>query len=159
MCCREVSGHGANRSASHVRVLPHSGTYNKGSRIWRGGLSDGWGAHSGGNILKITGTRLKQKDGKTPYAWVRFPVSNSSHPRSHSPCFTPFCIPQTERQAVTDKVHLRGYIKIVKGKARACMTIGSCGSKWTKAITSKSKDGWHQINVNISGSHVSSINK
>ena len=63
--------------------------------------------------------------------------------------------PQSERQAVTDKIQFRGYIKIISGKARACMTISQCGPYWTPAITKKSPDGWHQINVVIKGSHVS----
>ena len=39
------------------------------------------------------------------------------------------------------------------------MSIAECGKFWTKAITSKSKDGWHQINVAVKGSHVSGHRK
>merc|ERR1712127_735759 len=52
---------------------------------------------------------------------------------------------------------MRGYLKIVKGKARGCMTLGQCGPKWTNALTSKSKDGWHQINIVIAGSHITDL--
>ena len=73
---------------------PHSGTYNKGPRIWRGGLAEGWGAHGGGNILKITGSHIGNTK-STNYLWVRFPVSDQCTPtpsqravtscRGHSP--------------------------------------------------------------------------
>jgi len=111
------------------------GTYNMGSRIWRGGLSQGWGSHGGGNILKITGSHTGNS-GSTNYLWIRFP---------------------SERQAVTDKILFRGYIKMISGKARACMTISQCGPYWTPAITNKSPDGWHQINVVIKGSHITDL--
>ena len=147
-----------------VLTFHPAGRYNKGSRIWRGGLADGWGAHGGGNILKITGTRPK-----SGYLWLRFPVRKKilcMHEccllrRMLTSCIRPTQTTdqffQSERQVVTDKLLFRGYLKIIKGKARACTTLTQCGPMWTKAITSKSTDGWHQMNTVVYGSHVSGV--
>ena len=34
------------------------GVYNKGPRIGRGGMADGWHSYGDGNLLKVTGTGL-----------------------------------------------------------------------------------------------------
>ena len=71
---------------------PQSGTYNKGPRIWRGGLSEGWGSHGGGNILKITGSHIGNTK-STNYLWVRFPVSDQCTPTLSQPAVTSCAMP------------------------------------------------------------------
>jgi len=69
------------------------GVYNKGPRILRGGLADGWNNFGAGNLMKIT------------Y------VSDGTRPTGFTSIFFPF-----NKPAIGDYFYFECYIKVIKGK-------------------------------------------
>jgi hypothetical protein len=53
------------------------GVHNKGSRIWRGGLADGWYSYADGHILKITGNSNSNN------CLVTFPFERNVFPKTY----------------------------------------------------------------------------
>lgn len=111
------------------------GVYNKGSRANRGGLADGWGSFNGGKILKISG-------------------DNSS---AHSMAYFPF-----ERNVLTNKVHFRAWVKIVKGQEVSFGTDAGYGNTSrgltiTKGMTDSGTDGWYRIDAVVGISQITHL--
>lgn len=53
------------------------GVYNKGSRIWRGGMAGGWHGYPDGHILKITG------NSNSVHSFVTFPFESNVFPKTY----------------------------------------------------------------------------
>ncbi|AFD06642.1 prefoldin domain-containing protein [Solitalea canadensis] len=112
------------------------GVYNKGGRIARGGLADGWNAFTGGNILKITGDNA---GGSTSV-------------------FFPF-----ERNVLIRKVRFRAWVKIVKGEFvgfgnDSGLSSTYWGTTFTKQTTDQALDKWYFIDMIIQPSQNTSLN-
>eukprot|EP00050_Salpingoeca_kvevrii_P011870 m.18474 g.18474 ORF g.18474 m.18474 type:complete len:450 (-) comp3676_c0_seq1:43-1392(-) len=103
--------------------------YWKGPRVARGGLTDGWGTHGGGNILRIHGTRKSDSEFPT----VQFPK---------------------QALIVTDEVLVRCWIKIVKGSGVRFGTDYGTDTTVSKAEADAAPDGWYFLNRRIRTSHI-----
>jgi len=134
-----VSAKPANAASSVDNASANSpywfGQYNKGSRVRRGGLADGWSSYSGGKILKLSG-------------------DNSS---THTMAFFPI-----ERNVLTNKVRLRAWVKIVKGRevsfgSDAGYGNTSRGLVITKAMCDTGTDGWYRIDATVGISQITDL--
>ncbi|PMG66760.1 hypothetical protein [Vibrio lentus] len=127
---------------SATRETPYwYGVYNKGTRIRRGGLGDGWSGIRDGNILKITS---KPETGtKSVYIGV-----------------------DTLGKLAT--VRIRAWVKVVSGTLYMGSTSGyydvKSGSQYglrnpiTKADTEVAEDGWLFIDRTINISEITNLN-
>ena len=117
------------------------GRYNKGPRIWRGGLADGWGCICDGHILKITKPANSSTDG---FNSVTFPF---------------------KKRAIVDLVIFSAYIKIVKGSRIGFGTDSGYmgtprGHIVTRDETLNAPQGWHRVAavIGTSNNNISSSN-
>lgn len=112
------------------------GAYNKGPRVYRGGLADGWLNYPGGKILKITG------DNTGASTMMYFPF---------------------ERNVLTSKLRLRAWIKIVAGESVSFGTdAGLANIYWggytlLKATADAGPNGWYYIDQVINTSRTTSL--
>ncbi|WP_461639629.1 hypothetical protein [Labilibaculum euxinus] len=111
------------------------GVYNKGPRVNRGGLADGWGSYEGGKILKISGDNSSQS------TMVYFPF---------------------EGNVLTNKVRFTAWIKIVKGQEVSFGTDAGYGNvsrglTITKTMTDNGTDGWYRINAVVMISQITHL--
>ncbi len=111
------------------------GRENKGPRISRGGLADGWGGISDGNILKITKPANTSTEG---FQSVDFSGT---------------------RLAATDQIVFEAYVKIVKGNRIGFGAdsgyLGSAGGHIvTKEQTLSAPQGWQKVSAIIGTSNV-----
>jgi hypothetical protein len=105
------------------------GRYDKGERVQRGGLGNGWGGHHDGHILKIVGRRNHGA------LWVSFAM---------------------EKRSITRRILFRGYIKIIKGKASVQSDI-HLAPRWNRSMTEAAPDGWLAVHELIDISHISDM--
>ena len=117
------------------------GVYNKGPRISRGGLADGWGGISNGHILKITAPDIRDKsDDETP-SWRTLWFSQ-------------------RKLAHTQHIGFRCWVKIVKGSGIAMgvdagLNHGRVLPNFiSKEITEQAPQGWYLIDKIIRTSDV-----
>ena len=101
------------------------GRYNKGPRISRGGLADGWNGIGTGHILKITASPSDTRSWTTVY----FPMA---------------------RLASTNQIGFRGYLKIVQGTSAGFGTDSGYqgsprGYTVTKNQTDAAPQGWLKL--------------
>lgn len=101
------------------------GRYNKGPRLSRGGLGDGWNGITTGRILKITAVPSDTRSWTTVY----FPMA---------------------RMVGTDRIGFRGFLKIVQGSVAGFGVdsgyLGSArGYTVTKAQTDAGPQGWLKL--------------
>ena len=114
------------------------GVYNKGPRLWRGGLADGWCGIANGNILKITAS----PDSSKFWTTVFLPMA---------------------RTAAADRIGFRGFLKIVQGSAAGFGSDsgyqgnGSTGHVVTKAQTDAAAQGWMFLDFVVDTSQVTSM--
>ena len=112
------------------------GVFNKGPRATRGGLADGWGSLPGGKILRIAGNNTGAS------TLIQFPM---------------------EKSALTGKVRLRAWIKIVSGDLVGFgYDAGQGNAAWgnfnvTKATADTGPQGWYYIDNIVPISRVTSI--
>lgn len=115
------------------------GVYTKGSRIWRGGLADGWHSYADGHILKITGDASKNEN-----TMVIFPFESNVFPKT---------------------VRFRAWIKIVSAD---WVGFGNdagyfAGQRYsgnfsvTKSVTDAAQDGWYFIDKTFTFSSTTSL--
>lgn len=111
------------------------GGYDKGPRLGRGGLADGWGGIGGGHILKITAMPNPARDWTT----VWFPMA---------------------RPAATNQIGFRGFIKLVQGSGAGFGTdsglgiIGPSGHHISKAQCDAAPQGWLALDFFVGTSQV-----
>jgi len=109
--------------------------YYKGPRASRGGMAGGWHSRPDGRILKITG------DNDGTHSFVTFPF---------------------EQAVLTDKVLLKGWIKIVKG-SKVCFGADAgylkrCrGYAVDKQMADAAPDGWFRLNKIVGISEVTNL--
>ncbi|NEO40246.1 MAG: hypothetical protein F6J90_29435 [Moorea sp. SIOASIH] len=114
------------------------GRVNKGSRIKRGGLADGWAGFRDGRILKITG------DNSAQHTVVLFPF-------------------ECKGNFVTKKyVHFKAWLKISSGKqvgfGEVAGWYGNRGGLFlTKEQSDKAPDGWYRVDGVIPTSEVTRL--
>lgn len=111
------------------------GTYNKGPRIASGGLEDGWGGITNGNILKIT---AQATNSGSYHKGVFFPISY---------------------RAATNQIRFRCYLKIVKGSRvgfgpDAGYLDNPAGYVITREQTLQHPQGWMYVDILVSTSQV-----
>jgi hypothetical protein len=105
------------------------GVYNKGPRLTRGGMADGWNALTGGKILKITGNN------SGAHTLIQFPF---------------------EKNGLTGKLRFRAWIKIVSGELVGFgPDAGYLNQAWgtftvTKATADTGPQGWYYIDQVVS---------
>ncbi|WP_320052048.1 hypothetical protein [uncultured Acetobacteroides sp.] len=126
-CPTAPAGAAASVDAATAASPYWFGVYNKGSRIWRGGLADGWHSYSDGHILKITGDGSKNENNM-----VIFPF---------------------ETNIFSQTVRFRAWIKIVNadwvgfgndaGYYYGQKNTGNFSV--TKSVTDAAQDGWYFI--------------
>lgn len=103
--------------------------YNKGPRANRGGLADGWASVTGGNILKVWGTRTNIQS---------FPTVQM--PRSY--------------RGLNAGLWLRGWVKIVTGSGVRFGTDYGSDITWSSNTTNSAPDGWYRIDQFIGSRYV-----
>jgi len=115
------------------------GKHNKGARIKRGGLADGWITFPDGKILKITG----DNSGK------------------HTRIFFPF---ESQGNFFTKKVHLKAWLKISSGKQVGFGQAAGSNNQQpnngliiTKEQSDNAPDGWYRVDGVISTSEVTRL--
>ncbi|NEP89927.1 MAG: hypothetical protein F6K18_25610 [Okeania sp. SIO2C2] len=113
------------------------GRFNKGARIKRGGLADGWASFRDGKILKITG------DNSAQHTVVLFPF-------------------ESQGNFFTKKVHLKAWLKISSGKqvgfGEVAGWYGNRGRLFlTKEQSDQAPDGWYRVDGVIPTSEVTSL--
>ncbi|NEP94495.1 hypothetical protein, partial [Okeania sp. SIO2F5] len=114
------------------------GRFNKGARIKRGGLADGWASFRDGKILKITG------DNSAQHTVVLFPF-------------------ECKGNFVTKKyVHFKAWLKISSGKqvgfGQVAGWYGNRGGLFlTKEQSDNAPDGWYRVDGVIPTSEVTRL--
>ncbi len=116
------------------------GRVNKGARIKRGGLADGWAGFTDGKILKITG------DNSGQHTMILFPFESRGN-------------------FLTKKyVHLKAWLKISSGKQVGFGEIAGWSNRKpnsgliiTKEQSDNAPDGWYRVDGIISTSEVTKL--
>ncbi|NES86755.1 MAG: hypothetical protein F6K10_38425, partial [Moorea sp. SIO2B7] len=115
------------------------GYFNKGARIKRGGLADGWASFRDGRILKITG------DNSGQHTMILFPFESRGN-------------------FLTKKyVHLKAWLKISSGKQVAFGELAGWsnsvrgGIGITKEQSDNAPDGWYRVDGVIPTSEVTKL--
>ncbi|MEX6690313.1 hypothetical protein QTN47_22575 [Danxiaibacter flavus] len=112
------------------------GTWNKGPRIGRGGLADGWGSFGDGHILKISGTNTGE------HTFMTFPF---------------------ERNIQGDLFRLQGWIKIVSADwVNFGVDAGYQNQPYgsftlSKTQTDAAPDGWYRIDKIMGMSRITAL--
>ncbi|NES22055.1 MAG: hypothetical protein F6K41_24810, partial [Symploca sp. SIO3E6] len=115
------------------------GRFNKGARINRGGLADGWTTFPDGKILKITG------DNSGKHTAVLFPF-------------------ESQGNFFTKKVHLKAWLKISSGTQVEFGEVAGLSNRQpnngliiTKEQSDNAPDGWYRVDGVISTSEVTRL--
>ncbi|NEO78186.1 hypothetical protein [Moorena sp. SIO4G3] len=116
------------------------GIFNKGARIKRGGLADGWASFPDGKILKITG------DNSGQHTMILFPFESRGN-------------------FLTKKyVHLKAWLKISSGKQVGFGELAGWGNGKpnsgliiTKEQSDNAPDGWYRVDGVIPTSEVTKL--